>query len=183
MPKIYVKASSPVYAKDENDKKNLKSKSIKQLKTDDDKMNSKKIAEIAEKEGNLLTGETFYLIKNVKKMFSESETKRNIEMEKFNRLCNKEEEKDKKYIEALKNELLDRYKAERDRCQEKIKALREKALKKIEQQAQKEQEKIEAMCKIEVLAAVNKFAEAEGWFKTAVLLYNANPEFFNNKKK
>lgn len=126
--------------------------------------------------------ENFYLIKFVKKALNEAESERQIEIEKVNKICEKEEEKDKKYIEALKNELLERYQVERDKCQEKLEKIKEKALKKIEQQAKKEQEKIEEMCKKEVLDAIYNYAKENGWFNTAVALYKANPDFFNEKK-
>ena len=155
-----------------------KDSSVVGKKSDD----AENVNEIDKKALKSLANESFYLIKSVKKTLNEAESKRQIEIEKVNKMCEKEEEKDKKYIEALKNELLERYQVERDKCQKKLEKIKEKALKKIEQQAKKEQEKIEEMCKNEVLNAIYNCAKESSWFNTAVALYKTNPDLFNEKK-
>ena len=45
-------------------------------------------------------------------------------------------------------------------------------------QMQREKEKLEVMCKNEVLKAINKYADNNGWFETAVAIYKAEPEIF-----
>lgn len=163
--------------------KNEKDKSRKDSSVVGKKNNNvESVNEIDKKVLKSSVSENFYLIKSVKKTLNEAESKRQIEIEKVNKMCEKEEEKDKKYIEALKNELLERYQVERDKCQKKLEKIKEKALKKIEQQAKKEQEKIEEMCKNEVLNAIYNCAKESGWFNTAVALYKTNPDFFNEKK-
>lgn len=142
------------------------------------KPTSKKIEDLESETG---IKEVFYLEKQVLKKQTEVEEKRRIEVDRTNKECEKIEAKDKKYIDALRIEMLERYKYEQEKCQKKLNALKAKALKKIEQQLQHEKEKIEAMCKSEVLKAISKYAENKGWFETAVKIYKAEPEIFEKK--
>ena len=136
---------------------------------------SRKLEELEAETG---VKEVFYLEKQIIKKQAEVEEKRKIEVDRVNKECEKIEAKDKKYIDALRIEMLERYKYEQEKCQKKLNALKTKALEKIEQQLQREKEKMEAMCKNEVLKAINKYAENNGWFETAVAIYKAEPEIF-----
>ena len=138
---------------------------------------SKKIS--LEKENTNSVSESFYLETKVKKLLNESENRRKIEIEKVSKECEQEEIKGQKYIEALKAEMLERYKAEQDKCQKKIDKLKTQAMKKIEDKMKKEQQAINEMCKTEILSAINKFATENGWFELGVALYKANPELFD----
>ena len=138
---------------------------------------SKKIS--IEKENTNSVSESFYLETKVKKLLNESENRRKIEIEKVSKECEQEEIKGQKYIEALKAEMLERYKAEQDKCQKKIDKLKTQAMKKIEDKMKKEQQAINEMCKTEILSAINKFAAEKGWFELGVALYKANPALFD----
>ena len=132
---------------------------------------------------NIASEETFYLAKLVKKSFNEIDVKRKVEAEKMDKICEKQELKEKKYIEALKTELLEKYKHEQNKCQAKIEGLRLKAFKAIERKIQKEKSKVEAMCRQEVLKAVNAYANNNSWFDVAVAIYRADPSFFEKKDR
>ena len=141
---------------------------------------SRKLEELEAETG---VKEVFYLEKQVIKKQAEVEEKRKIEVDRVNKECEKIEAKDKKYIDALRVEMLERYKYEQEKCQKKLNALKTKALEKIEQQLQREKEKMETMCKNEVLKAINKYAENNGWFETAVAIYKAEPEIFEKNSE
>ena len=125
----------------------------------------------------------FYLENIVSKKNKEKENFRKTEFEAVERNCEKVEAKDKKYIEALKEEMLRKYKAEQEKSQRKIENIKRKALQRIEEKIKQEELKIENMCKAEVCQAVDKVAKEIGWFQTAVLLYKAYPEFFDKRNK
>ena len=132
---------------------------------------------------NVVSEEVFELAQKVKQSLDAAETKRQVEIERIGKVCEKEEERDRKYIEALKTELLEKYKLEQNRLQKKLENLKKKALLKIEQKTAKEKEKIDKMCEKEVLDAIVKFANKNSWFQVAIEIYRANPDFFKKEEK
>jgi len=158
--------------------KKIKKSSVKKVNNDNDLIeeqeeNKKSISSNSVKE------EVFYLAQQVKKRISENESKRKIELDKINKLCEREESKDRKQIEKLKEDLLTRYKKEQEKLERKLFELKKAEIEKLERVYQKEQEKINEMCKVEVLEAVKRYAEKHNWFEVAVQIYRANPEFFS----
>ncbi len=125
----------------------------------------------------------FYLESIVARKNREKENFRKSEFEAVEKNCEKVEAKDRKYIEALKDEMLRKYKAEQEKSQRKIENIKRKALQRIEDKIKQEEQKIENMCKTEVCQAVDRVAKEIGWFQTAVLLYKAYPDFFDKKGK
>ena len=129
------------------------------------------------------TESVFYLENLVARKNKEKENFRKTEFEAIERTCEQVEAKDKKYIEALKDEMLRKYKAEQEKSQRKIENIKRKALQRIEEKIRQEEQKIENMCKTEVCQAVDRVAKKMGWFQTAVILYKAYPDFFDKKTK
>ena len=158
---------------------NIKSSEAKTKKAKNVNISKKISIEKENTTNNDSVSEAFYLETKVKKLLNESESRRKIEIEKVSKECEQEEIKGQKYIEALKAEMLERYKAEQDKCQKKIDKLKTQAMKKIEDKMKKEQQAINEMCKTEILSAINKFAAEKGWFELGVALYKANPSLFD----
>ena len=75
--------------------------------------------------------EVFYLEKIISQKNAENKARRQLEIDKLNRQCQKNEERDQKYIDELKAELLEKYKRAQENCQRKIDTAKKKALSKI----------------------------------------------------
>ena len=146
--------------------------------------NKKEVVRENEKLKSEKSHEVFYLEEIISKKRSQCENQRNNSILQTKRICEKEELKDKQYIDSLKEDLLNRYKKEQLKCQKKIEDIRKKAQAKIEASMRDEERKVEELCRREVIIAIENFAKANSWFKVATRLYKEIPEIFdkNNRK-
>ena len=125
--------------------------------------------------------EVFYLEKIVSQKNAENQARRQLQIEKINKKCQLDEEKDQKYIDELKTELLAKYKKAQESCQRKIELAKKKALAKIEASIREEEARIDELCRIEVVKVITLLAKKDGWFNVAMRLYRNDPDLFNKK--